>query len=154
MPFVQDVTRTLQKILRGELAAVEAYERALHGLRPDDPDLSTFERLTREHAEAAETLQAHLSAEGEPPEQGSGAWGTYTRLLEKAMDWIDEDGGLKNLKEGEVHGLAEYRTSLGHDDLAADLRAEIRDGLIPRQEEHIAELDGILKRRERIRHGV
>lgn len=154
MPFVQDMTRTLHKILRGEIAAVEAYERALHKLRPDDPDLPTFERITREHAEAVEVLREHVALEGDAPDEGAGAWGTYTRLLEKAMEWVDEDGDLKNLKEGEVHGLAEYRTSLGHDDLAPGLREEIRTRLIPRQEEHIAVLDGILKRRERIRHGA
>jgi hypothetical protein len=70
------------------------------------------------------------------------------------MEWVDEDGDLKNLKEGEVHGLAEYRTSLGHDDLPRGLGEEIRTRLIPRLEEHIAVLDGILKRRERIRHGA
>ena len=154
MPFVQEMKRTLHKILRGEIAAVEAYERALGKLSPTDPDVSTVQRLTREHADAVEVFRAHLQDEGDEPDEGSGMWGAYTRLLEKAGDWMEDDGGLKNLKEGEVHGLAEYRTSLGHDDLPPTLRRAIQTRLIPGQEEHIAVLDQILKRRERARHGA
>jgi len=154
MPFVQEMTRTLHKILRGEIAAVEAYERSIRGMSATDPSVGHLERITRDHVAAVETLRTHLVEEGEEPDEGPGMWGAYTRLLEKAGTWLGDDTDLKALKEGEVHGLSEYRTSLGHQDLPPELRNAIETCLIPAQEEHIALLDELLKGRERARHGA
>ena len=154
MPFVSDMTQTLHKLLRGEMAAVEAYEEALRRLPPTDADVGTLTRITREHAESVDILRERLENEGEEPDKSSGAWGAYARFLERAGEWVGDDLGLKMLNEGEVHGLSDYRTSLGHEDLPSELRRSIEKVLIPRQQEHIATMDKVLKARERTRHGT
>lgn len=154
MPWVGEMTQTLRKLLRGEIAAVETYEDALRGRPATEPGVGTLERITRDHVEAVEILQAHLEAEGEEPDSGSGRWGAYARFLQRVGEQVGEDMGLKALKEGEVHGLDEYRTALGHDDLPQELRRIIEERLLPRQQEHVQTLDMILKLREREQHGA
>ena len=138
----------LGRLLRGERAAVEAYEKALSDLEPDARERAVVERMAREHREAVATLERHRDGDTAGSDDGSGPWGAFARAVEKAASWLGDTTALKALKEGEVHGLSEYNTMLGHEDVPAPLRREIEERLLPRQEEHVATLDRLIAGRE------
>jgi len=61
--------------------------------------------------------------------------------VETAASWIDDPTTLKALKEGEAHGVDEYRAALSENHLSPTLEHIVRKELLPLQSEHVEELD-------------
>lgn len=134
--------RHVNSLLRGELAATETYQQALAKLQASqDVELH---RIHAEHREAANTLRKHVHECGGKPEQGSGAWGTWAKLVEGTAKVLGETATLKALKEGEEQGMKEYQEAADADDLSAECRGLIRNQLLPQTREHIATLDRLM----------
>ena len=130
----------LHRLLRGELAAVESYEHALRDVR-DHPAHELLWSFLEDHRRAVSVLTGHTAAAGDTPATTAGVWGAFVRAVEKAAAWIDDPTTLKALKEGEVHGVDEYRNALSENHLDLSLRRIVAEELLPLQLEHVEELD-------------
>jgi bacterioferritin (cytochrome b1) len=121
----------LNKLLRGELSAVETYGQALERLRT-----STFAadlaECRRSHEERVELLRQQVVRLGGKPADTSGPWGGFAKLVEGGAKLFGEKAAVAALEEGEDHGLKLYRTEVAKlDTVTRDL---IERSLMPAQE--------------------
>ena len=97
----------LDKLLRGELAAVATYDHALENVTS-----TSLLRVLREnhasHAARVAALAAELDARGGEPSRDAGPWGVLTKLLEAGAAAIGDDAVAKVLDEGETLGMQTY----------------------------------------------
>jgi len=133
----------LNGLLRGELAATETYQQALAKLDTTD-NAADLRRIHAEHRTAANTLRQHVHQCGGQPDQGSGAWGTWAKLVEGTAKLFGDKAALKALKEGEEQGIKDYQTASNDEELSEECRGLIRMQLLPQTREHIAILDRML----------
>lgn len=135
---------SMNQFLRGEIAATEAYEKALSEL---DGELNSI-RLSAflsDHHEATLYWRDQVLAEYADPENHSGTWGTFVRSVVNAAKILGVNATLKALREGEEYGLEEYEMALKKYNLSESHKYYIRNVLIPNQRRHIAELNAMLK---------
>ena len=137
----------MQRLLKGELAAVESYEHALRDVR-NDPARDLLASFLEDHRGAVSMLSGRSADGGDEGATGAGVWGAFARAVEKAASWVNDPTTLKALKEGEVHGEDEYRNALSENQLDAELRRIIEQELLPLQSEHVEELDLLIARLE------
>lgn len=130
----------LNRLLRGELSAIETYEMALHNVRAL-PAGYELRRIADDHRAAAETLRQHIRLFGGVPDTTSGAWGFWAKMLGGTASLLGDSMAMKALKEGEEHGLKEYQTVADNTDLATQCRTLIGSDLLSRQRQHISSLD-------------
>ncbi len=119
---------TLNSFLRGEIAAVETYALAtahLHGA----PGGALHENLDC-HQRRAELLRNKILEANGTPDETSGAWGSFAKLVEQGAAVIGQRAVYATLEEGEDHGLAVYRDHRGSDEVIAKI---VRDQLLPAQ---------------------
>jgi uncharacterized protein (TIGR02284 family) len=135
---------TLNTLLRGEISAVETYEQAL-GKVGNEPGAEQLTTVRRDHTEAVSVLRDHVIRYGGKPSEGSGPWGAFARFMEGTAKLFGDTSALKALKEGEEHGLKEYKEALENRDLPAECIALIRDMLLPKQQRHISIIDGMMR---------
>ena len=138
----------LHRLLRGELAAVDSYEQALRDVH-DHPSRDLLWSFLEDHRRAVSVLSRHTAEAGEIPAQSAGVWGAFARAVERAASWINDPTTLKALKEGEVHGVDEYRNALSENHLSDALRKIVEEELFPLQSEHVEELDIVIEGLER-----
>jgi uncharacterized protein (TIGR02284 family) len=136
---------TLNTLLRGEIAATETYQQALAKVGAE-PGAEELRRIHREHREAANTLRQHVHHHGGQPDQGSGAWGKFAKLVEGTAKIFGDKAAVKALKEGEESGLKSYEKAVNDPDLPADCANLIRSQFMPQTREHIATLDRLMER--------
>jgi hypothetical protein len=130
-------TDGLNALLRGELAAVNAYQRALrpaHGQA--SVDAAEILRFASEHQRTVAALQVAVREMGGVPASEKGTWGAFALLRDTAS--------VCELLEGEEAGLRMYEAANGI--LEGDARDLVTLELIPRQRRHIAELSAIMTR--------
>jgi demethoxyubiquinone hydroxylase (CLK1/Coq7/Cat5 family) len=127
--------RRLNDCLRGEIAAVEAYDLALDSAR--DPDLhAPLRELRDSHKRRVKMLaQKVRNWNGEPAER-SGAWGALARVVQRAADLFGDRAALLALAHGEEHGIARYEEDLVGLDPAT--REFLEAQLLPLQRESLA----------------
>lgn len=129
-----DVEKTidaLNKLLRGELSAIETYEQALGRLGGSEL-ARELEECKRSHEERAEMLRQQVVRLGGEPSESSGAWGGFARLVEGGAKVFGDKAAIAALEEGEDHGLRLYRDEM--DDLEASARDLVARSLLPEQE--------------------
>jgi uncharacterized protein (TIGR02284 family) len=136
--------KALNSLLRGEIAATETYNQALEKFSGESEE-AELRRIRDDHREAANTLRKHVHAHGGEPSTGSGWWGAWAKFVEGAAKVFGQAAALKALKEGEEHGIKEYREALDDDDVTEDCKALIRTQLLPRCEAHVPTLDRLMK---------
>jgi len=135
----------LNSLLRGEISAAETYRVAIDkvdGSRPAERD--TLGQISREHGEHAQKLRAEIRRLHADPDDSSGAWGAWARSVEAVSTLFGDSSALKALKEGEEHGLREYREAL--DGLDGSARELVSGTMIPAQVRHIDVLDEMIGR--------
>lgn len=120
----------LNSFLRGELAAVETYKLALDRLERSE-FRPTLVQCSRSHEERARLLTEAILGRGGEPADGSGAWGSLVRLLERSAAAISESAAVAVLEEGEDHGRDEYVRNL--DDLDVSARQLVEYAVLPEQ---------------------
>jgi len=143
MQATQECVGTLNSLLRGELAATETYQQAMEKLK-DDPAIGELRTIHVDHRETANTLRQHVHGCGGKPDQGSGAWGTWAKLVEGAAKLFGKTAALKALKEGEEHGVKDYEKALQDGSLPAECQSLIRAQLLPQTRSHITTLDRLM----------
>lgn len=129
----------LNKILRGEISAVEAYEQVIERFA-DDAEILELAPIKDDHNYAVMRLKQLLNWNGETPSEDSGIWGTTVAVVIKAAKLAGEDASLKALIAGERHGLDLYREALAMD-LTAEERLAIDQDLMHRLQLHVARLE-------------
>ena len=128
----QDTTvATLNGFLRGEISAVETYRQALDKLQ-SSPSRMQLEECRRSHAQRVERLRQEVIRLGGTPEEDSGAWGAFAKLVEGSATVIGEKATISALESGEDHGLKLYRDEIGK--LDARARTVIEYEVLPEQE--------------------
>lgn len=133
---------TLKSLHRGEISATETYGQAIDRLEKD-PAVNELTTIRNEHREFANELRQHVHQLGEKPDQDSGVWGTWAKLVEGTATMLGKAATLKALKEGEEHGLNSYQDAL-KEDIPTVCKDAIRNTLIPRTRQHIAVLDRLM----------
>lgn len=130
----------LNKLLRGELSAVETYDQAISKLE-GKPAASELRRIRDEHQRAAGAIRDRVSRFGGQPSSDSGAWGTFATAVTGAAKLIGPETVLAALKKGEQHGISEYEEALNNKDVNAECKEMIRSDLLPKCRTHVSELD-------------
>ena len=136
-----DVTGTLNKLLRGEIAATETYNMALDKLK-DDPAFGQLQSIRDEHRTIANTWRQHIHSHGGKPDQDSGLWGYFAKTVEGGAQLFGKAAALKALKEGEEQGISDYESALKAG-LPADCQA-LAQQMITKTRTHIATLDSLM----------
>ena len=127
----QDVLGKLNSFLRGEISAVETYRQALDKVR--DPAVrSQLQSCEQDHEERIDLLRDRITALGGKPDQGSGAWGVWAKLVQGGSDLLGEKTALQALEQGEDHGLNDYRRDL--DGLDVETRTWVESAILPKAE--------------------
>lgn len=132
-----DGTDGLNALLRGELAALNAYQRALRSAYGQaNVDAAEILRFASEHQRTVAALQVAVREMGGVPASEAGTWGAFALLRQTAS--------VRELLEGEEAGLRMYEATNGV--LEGDAFVLVTLELIPRQRKHIAELSAIISR--------
>jgi uncharacterized protein (TIGR02284 family) len=143
MATMTDATGTLNKLLRGEISAIETYQQALAKL-DDTSHAADVRRIHDEHIDAANILRRHIHEHGGQPDKGSGAWGAFAKAVEGTAKLFGNAAALKALKEGEEQGISDYESALNDDGLPADCKNLIQTKLLPRTRAHLPVLDHLM----------
>jgi len=137
------MTDTLNSLLRGELAATETYQQALAKLG-DSREAVELRRAHGDHRTAANELRKLVHEHAAQPDQDSGIWGAFAKLVEGTAKLFGPIAALKALKEGEEQGMKDYQDALNEGSLPADAESYVRSTLVPQTREHIRMLDGLI----------
>lgn len=133
---------TCNKLLRGELSAIETYHQALEKI-DSGPEADQLNRILQDHEKSAGALRAHITDMGAIPDSESGAWGTFAKAVEGTAKMFGERSAIMALKQGEEHGISEYEEALNSPDVMQEAKATIRGTLLPRLREHVSILEGL-----------
>ena len=132
-----DGTDGLNALLRGELAAVHAYRRALRSAEGRATvDVTEILRFASEHQRTVAALQGAVRDLGGVPASEAATSGAFARLRDTAT--------VRELLDGEMSGLE--MCEAGTWGVGGDAGDLVNLELIPRQRRHIAELSAILSR--------
>ena len=137
----------LNSSLRGELAAIDTYRKALEKSRSkyaNDPKYQQLEKMLRDHEQAATLLTSLVRQKGGEPETDSGAWGTWSKTVMGASSLFGDKAALKALKQGEESGIKQYRSLIDDTDTPADVR-DAAMKLMNNDKEHITRLDTMME---------
>jgi len=138
-----DSVDQLNSLLRGEISAQETYTQAIERLAIDGrSEVEVLRQIARDHSAAVERLRDSVTRAGGKPAESSGVWGAFARSVEGTAKSLGDKAAIKALKEGEEHGLKDYRAAV--DDVDPNTRQIIVGDLIPAQERHIQQLETLL----------
>ncbi len=133
----------LNHLLRGELAAVETYEQSLPKFEEFPAAAQELRRIRDEHRETCRVLREHVTKFGGTPADGSGPWGGFAQAVTGTAKLLGPDTTLAALKRGEEHGINDYQDALDGEALPTECKDLVRTRLLPRCQEHLANLDSI-----------
>jgi hypothetical protein len=136
----------LNSLLRGEISAQEAHEKAL-ALAGDMTanEVAELRRISAEHTRTAELLRTEVFRLGGAPAGSAGVWGAFARAFQSSANFLGVSTAFSSLCEGEEHGLREYQEALGV--ATGPTKMLLDEKLIPNQRKHIAALTAIGNRR-------
>jgi uncharacterized protein DUF2383 len=136
----------MNSLLRGEISAAETYKMAMDKLSQSDrarmDDCQCLRDMQEDHGRAAQSLRRRIQELGGQADNDSGAWGAWAKTVQGTANIFGDASALKSLKEGEEHGLKDYREAL--DDVDSSSAALIESELIPAQQRHISMLDRMM----------
>ena len=130
----------LNRLLRGELSAVETYQQALAKVS-NEPAGEELRRIMADHETASSKLRSEIVQLGGEPSVSSGIWGSWAQLVEGTAKLFGPETALAALKQGESHGVAEYERGLEDEYVTAEHKTLIRSELLPQTQTHIQTLD-------------
>lgn len=135
---------SLKSLLRGEMSAVETYEKALEKVEGYVGG-AQLRQIHADHTEAVGLLRDMLIRyQGETP-TSSGPWGSFANIVQATANLFGDAAALKSLKEGEEHGIKSYEAALNDAEVAEDAKALSRS-LLSRCQAHLPVLDALIDR--------
>jgi hypothetical protein len=143
--FREKVTKIehLGRLLRGEISAVESYDKTIEIFRKNRITADKLEQIRYEHEEAVRFWKKHIGNEGTTADESSGVWGTMVEGFVATAKLFGEDLTASALLTGEEHGLKEYKDILEDQTIDRDTKTFVTEVLIPRQKRHINILNTI-----------
>jgi len=129
-------------LLRGEIAAAETYQQAIEKLN-GQKEAAELRSFHDDHVKAANDLRKHVHDLGGKPDQGSGAWGAFAKAVEGTAKVFGTASALKALKEGEEHGLANYKSAAENNELGPTCRTLV-NRLMNETRGHVSSLDQLI----------
>ena len=139
-PAPSETTAALNRLLRQELAAIEAYERA--GRMIEGCHYRAELRTVQEgHRRRSDALHVLLLARHAQPAAGPGVWGVVVLVAESTAGWLGVRMVLATLHELEQRSVANYRRELPHVDELT--RTQVEAELLPAQENSLAIITGL-----------
>lgn len=132
---------------QGEIAAVDAYDRALKKFagQPEEPTLA---ELREEHEDSISRLRKLVENFGGKIPHESGAWGSIANAVHTLAAMVNDEVPIQVLQQGEQVGVNGYERALADPELPQDHRQELQM-LLDRCNEHLKRLqhlrDHILK---------
>ncbi len=143
MPSTNGRTDLLNRLLRGELAAVQIYQQALEKVA-DVPGALELIQIANEHRDAADLLGQQVLARGGEPASSPDGFGVFAPAVEGTAKLPGNAAALAALKEGEEQGVKEYERALESKDLDTGLEAFILSSLLPGQRRHVVTLNRLI----------
>lgn len=139
---VEKCIEACNEMLRGERTAVETYDMAIEQFSPD-PGIATLTDIRNEHAESVNNLETNIREMGGVPNQESGAWGSFAKLVQGSANLFGDESAVASLKQGEEKGRSDYESALKGGDLMASCLDLYANTLLPRVRQHIDTLDAL-----------
>ncbi len=140
-------TSALDSLLRGEMSAVETYDKGLEKFR-DDPTFSSFTsglaHFRDEHQSTVIALRRRIVELGGTPSEGSGVWGAFANFIAGTAKIVGPQSVLAALKQGEKQGIADYQSTLEGGKLLTECNDMIRSEFLPKCEKHVVKLDQMI----------
>ncbi|MES2440397.1 MAG: DUF2383 domain-containing protein [Verrucomicrobiota bacterium] len=128
------------RLLRGELSAVETYAQAIEKYS-GSPVAAGLREIRSQHARSATLLSANVREMGGEPEKDSGAWGLFATAVQGAANLFGMGSAIESLQKGEETGLKDYQAALLDEGVMTDCKEMIRENLLPPVLNHIASLE-------------
>lgn len=135
---------SINEILRGEISALESYEQIFSKIE-SDAEKKRLNEFRNEHLAAIDFWKNQAKMQGAVPDSDSGIWGKAVEAFVGTSKLFGNTTALKALKEGEEHGLNNYKDLLDRDDLTVLQKDQIKRQFIPVQEKHINSLNAMIK---------
>lgn len=123
---------TLNALLRGELSAVESYDKALPAVEEEPAIRGDLQDCRASHESRVERIRLAILQLGGQPAGASGAWGTFAKVVARGAGSLGWKAAVRALAEGEDHGLKEYKDALPH--LHEGLQHLVSAELYPQQQ--------------------
>lgn len=131
----------LNRLLRGEIAAIETYEIALKDESLHNAEARTLlSQNLMEHREARTNLEKLVFKWRGEPDTSSGLWGSFTDTLTAAAKALSTKLAIETLIRGEEHGRSDYEDMLEEMRPESELANFCRD-MIRGQERHLRRLE-------------
>lgn len=140
MNSIKSITSSANKLLRGELSAIETYTQAIHKFAASGGE-GPLQKIHADHAASAASLRKLIGENGGLAATSSGPWGSFATTAEGLATLLGESPALLMLQQGEEHGIREYEEALDDDDLSEAIKDLIRDQLLPAQRDHLVVLE-------------
>jgi hypothetical protein len=133
--------KQMNSFLRGEISAVETYEKTLE----QHPDLAAdLREPLNSHRTRVDDLRKHIAQYGGVPDNDSGAWGAFAKAVQTLASKISRKQAVSQLQDGEEHGTNDYERD--YDDLDPVCREFVLNYLLPEQRKTQAYIEGVLQR--------
>jgi hypothetical protein len=138
MSLPQATQEALLSLYRGEVSAVQAYDRALTKFagQPEEP---TVREIHDEHVEAVRLLDGELEKHGIKTPESSGAWGFVANAIHTLTSLVNDEVPLKVLQRGEEFGLADYAQAIAAQGFEPEFVQKLHEGHA-RCQRHIAQI--------------
>lgn len=136
-------TTQLDDLIRGEMAAVKAYDSVLTKVK-DTSELAKLKTIRQNHVTAVEKLKTFANKDVKEDTKSAGAWGTFAEAYTGGARLMGDETALKALKQGEEHGISEYKEALDDDAIKPELKQMIKTQFLPKQQEHIKTINSFM----------
>jgi uncharacterized protein (TIGR02284 family) len=136
----------LNKLLKGELSAVETYQMALDKLDANSAARLEVQSCMSSHQSRVMMLRDAILQCGGTPTDSSGPWGAFAKAVEGTAKIFGDKAAIAALEEGEDHGLKDYKKELEDKDLDVESRTLLATQLLPAQEQTHFRLSALKKR--------
>lgn len=140
-----DQATQLDDLVRGEISALKAYDQLLTDTK-DEKQKQKLMMIRKDHEKALSKLSKYVAGKPDLLEdtQDAGAWGAFAKTWVKGGQLLGNKNALNALKQGEEHGIKEYKEALEDDSINADLKKMIKTEMLPSQEKHIEALKSFM----------
>jgi demethoxyubiquinone hydroxylase (CLK1/Coq7/Cat5 family) len=140
-----DQATQLDDLMRGEMAAMKAYDQALVDIK-EEKQRGKLQAIREDHEKAVSVMSKYVAGKPSLLEdtQKSGPWGTFAKTWTKGRGLTGNKGALKALRQGEEHGINEYEEALEDKSIDPELKNQIRTELLPNQKKHIETLKTLI----------
>lgn len=137
-------TSEMKDLIKGERSAVETYRQVFEKYGKDSK-IDRLRHFSADHKRAVRELMNDASMHDVDVPESSGAWGSWAKLVTGTAKTMGEEMALRALKEGEEHGLKLYEDALKKEKLPESTKTRIEQEFIPLQQQHIREIDSLMK---------